>query len=431
MGILPSRTRKMYNKNIHSHACIITNEGVPMKDQIGRLFKNIKSAFKRKSHYTATYRFGTASTQQRKEKAFKFKLRPILIISAATVIVACAVLLIVLSMDTGQNNTIAQNTSPNNAPTSINTGSPASADSQDTPQEPDPNQTPNTDKGLNPGDTSGEVSKLQQRLMDLNYMDPDEPTEYYGPQTSYAIQLFQRKHKLQIDGIAGPETLKMIYASDAKSYTVYLEDKGTDVTEIQKRLKELGYLKSTPTGFFGTDTANAVKSFQKRNSLATDGNVGENTREVLYSEDAKKASKPAPAKSTTTTSAKMADKAPDADKAATLIEFAKQQLGKTYVRGGKGPDTFDCSGFVYYCLKSTVLNIGYRTSAGWAQSSWPRVASMKDLMPGDIICYRGHVGISLGGGQMIDASSSQGKVRITTLSTPYWHKYFRFGCRVL
>ncbi len=57
---------------------------------------------------------------------------------------------------------------------------------------------------------------------------------------------------------------------------------------------------------------------------------------------------------------------------------------------------------------------------------------MGDLMAGDIIVFRGHVGICIGGGQMIDASSSQGEVRITSIGgSKYWKTNFLFGARVL
>ena len=49
---------------------------------------------------------------------------------------------------------------------------------------------------LTPGTTSAEVKILQQRLMDLNYMEGDEPTGFYGSITKEAIQFFQRTHKM-------------------------------------------------------------------------------------------------------------------------------------------------------------------------------------------------------------------------------------------
>lgn len=325
---------------------------------------------------------------------------------------------------------------------------------------------------LQEGVDSPEVAKLQARLMELDYMEEDEPTEHFGPITAYAVQLFQRKHDLQIDGIAGGETLKLIYAEDAKHYTVSEGVNGTDVEELQKRLAELGYLTSGATGYFGTDTSKAVEAFQKRNNLDVDGNVGSATREALYSEDAIKAPEPEPEptateskktekkesssskknnsskkessssskkkntsskKNNSSKKEKSTTKVPNDKSVSSLIKVAKQQLGKKYVRGGKGPDVFDCSGFVYYCLNQAGYKIGYMTSAGWAGSSYAKVTSLSDMKKGDILCFKGHVGIYLGGGQMIDASSSQGKIRITGNlgKSSYWKRNFICGRRVL
>lgn len=121
------------------------------------------------------------------------------------------------------------------------------------------------------------------------------------------------------------------------------------------------------------------------------------------------------------------------DKIETFINTAEAQLTKRYVRGGKGPDVFDCSGLVYYALQSSENGVSYMTSRLWASSSYPRVNSMSDLQRGDVVCFRGHVGIYLGDGAMIDASSSQGKVRIThnIQSSSYWKRNFICGRRPL
>jgi cell wall-associated NlpC family hydrolase len=118
------------------------------------------------------------------------------------------------------------------------------------------------------------------------------------------------------------------------------------------------------------------------------------------------------------------------DKAAALIEFAKTNLGKPYVSGGKGPDCFDCSGFVYYCLNSTGLKINYMTSHVWPSSAWTNVASPGEMKPGDILCFKGHVAIYLGDNKMIDASSSHGGIRITGCVSPYWTTSFICAKRV-
>lgn len=99
---------------------------------------------------------------------------------------------------------------------------------------------------------------------------------------------------------------------------------------------------------------------------------------------------------------------PASEKIEALINAAVSQLGKTYVLGGKGPDVFDCSGLVYYALNSSGYPIDYMTSTQWAISSYTIVGE-NDLQRGDILCFKGHVGIYLGDGSMIEAN---GVVRI-------------------
>jgi peptidoglycan hydrolase-like protein with peptidoglycan-binding domain len=318
------------------------------------------------------------------------------------------------------------------------------------------------------GVTDDSVVALQERLMELGYMDYDEPTTYFGPQTQYAVQLFQRQHNLGVDGIAGDSTLELLNSEDAQPYTVQLDADGTDVQSLQERLAELGYFKIAVTGHFGPETEKAVRAFQQQNGLFVDGKVGSMTREALYSESAKEAPKPVSTpkpssnsgksssgksssgksssgksssgksnsgKKSSSGSGKSTTRIPNGSKASALVAFAQQQLGKPYVRGGKGPNSFDCSGLVYYALNNSGIgvHIGYMTSGGWAGSSYPRVNSISELRKGDIVCFRGHVGIYLGNGTMVDASSTQGKVRISSnlSSSSYWQRNFICGRRVL
>lgn len=58
------------------------------------------------------------------------------------------------------------------------------------------------------------------------------------------------------------------------------------VLACQTRLKELGYLTTTPDGSYGDDTAAAVKQFQARNDLVVDGYLGPSTRVALNSAEA-------------------------------------------------------------------------------------------------------------------------------------------------
>ncbi len=316
---------------------------------------------------------------------------------------------------------------------------PTPAPSPSPTAKPTPSPTPDPFAPLRPQERDARVAELQARLMELDYMEADEPTDYYGGITKYSLQLFQREHELQVDGIAGESTLRLLYSSDARPYVTRLGDRGTDVEEFQKRLRELRFLSSRPTGYFGTDTEKAVKAFQHRNKLKEDGKIGAITREAIYSPDAKSArasSSSSGSGSGSSSGSKRrsmpAINPPNGDNAAAMIGYAKAYLGYPYDRGGKGPTSFDCSGFVYWCLKNNGVSLKYMTSSAWANANLPTVTSFSKLEPGDILCYKGHVGIYMGGGQMIDASSSNGKVRIASniSKSSYWSRNFICAKRV-
>jgi len=123
-----------------------------------------------------------------------------------------------------------------------------------------------------------------------------------------------------------------------------------------------------------------------------------------------------------------------------LIALAESKLGCEYVRGAKGPNTFDCSGFVYWCMKNAGISCSYQTSIMWRTCSrYQKITSMSSIERGDILVFSGstsatgHVGIYIGSGKMIDASSSQGEVRTSTTvlkSGGYWSQHFICAYRV-
>ena len=148
---------------------------------------------------------------------------------------------------------------------------------------PQPEEPP---RHAEPGMTNPVVSKIQSRLIELGYMGEDEPTLTYTEQIGTAVGLFQRSSSLEQTGIVDEGTYTALFAEDAPKYAVSEGMDGDDVTELQHRLWDLGYM-SKATGHYGSETTAAVQKFQERNGLAVDGAIGEQTREQLYSEEAK------------------------------------------------------------------------------------------------------------------------------------------------
>lgn len=89
----------------------------------------------------------------------------------------------------------------------------------------------------------------------------------------------------------------------------------------------------------------------------------------------------------------------------TIVSRAYSQLGKPYVWGACGPSSFDCSGFVSYCLTGSYTRIGTTlTFMGWTRVSNPQ--------PGDVVTTATHCGIYIGNGQMIHAPHTGDVVKV-------------------
>lgn len=98
----------------------------------------------------------------------------------------------------------------------------------------------------------------------------------------------------------------------------------------------------------------------------------------------------------------------------SVVDRAYGKLGCAYVYGACGPNTFDCSGFVSYCLTGKYTRIG--TSGTFA--GWPRVSNPQ---PGDVCVKPGHVGIYIGNGKMIHAPHTGDVVKISTVHSGMWY----------
>lgn len=299
------------------------------------------------------------------------------------------------------------------------------------------------------GEVSDVLKKYQERLKKLGYLTTEADGKY-GNDTENAVKRFQERTGLIADGYLGPETIAELMSSNAQANAIMIGMKGSDVEKIQKRLKELGYLTGKADGYFGSGTESAVINFQRVNKLSQDGKVGKNTLNALISSGAKKSdgnnSSPGGSSGSSSSSGSGSSSSSGSDNSGSkitapsgaslenFIAIAESKVGSKYVRGGKGPNTFDCSGFVYWCLNQAGVKVGYMTSSGWRSTTkFQRISGMSNLERGDIVSFRGHVGIYLGNGKMVDASSGEGKVRITggaIQSSAYWKKNFICGYRI-
>jgi peptidoglycan hydrolase-like protein with peptidoglycan-binding domain len=288
----------------------------------------------------------------------------------------------------------------------------------------------NVDK-VEPGDKGADVKKLQERLKKLGYYKYKTITSYYGPSTTEAVKRFQKVNSVKADGIAGQDTLTLVYQKDAKPNMILYKDKSSDVKKMQTRLKTLGYYKDKINSYFAASTLKAVKAFQKNNGLKADGKPGKRTLDLLYSSKAKKATeKPS------VTPVNNDDK--DKTKVEKLIAYAKKQLGKKYRRGAEGPTRFDCSGFALYCMKHVGIKLPRTSLSQSRMTQYKKIDKISGLVAGDLMFFStskksgvGHVGIYIGNNQFIHSAPGVG-VQIKTLKEgSYYYRKFKWGRRVL
>ncbi len=123
---------------------------------------------------------------------------------------------------------------------------------------------------------------------------------------------------------------------------------------------------------------------------------------------------------------------PSVVKGQAIVDLAMQYLGVSYVWAGTSPKGFDCSGLVYYCYKENGYEIN-RTAATIYNNGV--AVDRSQLQVGDVICftntgygYIGHVGIYIGDGKFIHASSGAGCVTINSLSETYYNNHY-YGAR--
>jgi peptidoglycan hydrolase-like protein with peptidoglycan-binding domain len=168
------------------------------------------------------------------------------------------------------------------------------------------------------GDRGESVRYVQERLKALGYLS-GSVDGVFGNATEAALKNFQSNNGLSADGVVGQRTMDKLKSSSAKkaktssssgsskstsmprpiTYTpsepttyryLQLGSSGKDVTKLQNRLRDLGYLGQKANGMFDDATEEAVRAFQSRNGQWVDGVAGQDTQSMLFSSRALPAS---------------------------------------------------------------------------------------------------------------------------------------------
>ena len=166
----------------------------------------------------------------------------------------------------------------------------------------------------------------------------------------------------------------------------------------EKAAKEAERQQAAASNNNAASTSNRNNTTSNRNNTTSSSTATSNRNNTTSSSSASVATKPSNSSSSTTTSGTNAN-------GGSIVSRAYSQLGKPYEWGAYGPNSFDCSGFVSYCLTGSYTRLGTTlTFMGWTRVSNPQ--------PGDVVTTATHCGIYIGNGQMIHAPHTGDVVKV-------------------
>ena len=167
----------------------------------------------------------------------------------------------------------------------------------------------------------------------------------------------------------------------------------------EKAAKEAERQQAAASNNNAASTSNRNNTTSNRNNTTSSSTATSNRNNTTSSSpSASVVTKPSNSSSSTTTSGTNAN-------GGSIVSRAYSQLGKPYVWGACGPNSFDCSGFVSYCLTGSYSRLGTTlTFMGWTRVSNPQ--------PGDVVTTATHCGIYIGNGQMIHAPHTGDVVKV-------------------
>ncbi|AHI56930.1 NlpC/P60 family protein [Listeria ivanovii] len=161
---------------------------------------------------------------------------------------------------------------------------------------------------------------------------------------------------------------------------------------------------------------------------ATSSNVGQEEKATTTNTNASSNESKASTKNTSSNNNSSSNEtpstpAPSGSGYSAMISAAQAQLGKPYSLGATGPSAFDCSGFTSYAFRAAGISLPRTSGAQYAAAS---KVSASQAKPGDLVFFNygggiAHVGIYVGGGQMINAQNNG--VKYDNITSGYWAKY--------
>ena len=168
-----------------------------------------------------------------------------------------------------------------------------------------------------------------------------------------------------------------------------------------------------------TTTETTTETSSETTTETTTGTSTEATTETASQAPSETATESAATETSSEASAEAAPAAETTSAAAavsshgeSVADFAVQFVGNPYVYGGTSlTNGADCSGFVMSVYKNFGVSLPHSSSAD--RNVGTDVGGLENAQPGDIVCYTGHVGIYIGDGQIVHASTASTGIKIS------------------
>lgn len=186
---------------------------------------------------------------------------------------------------------------------------------------------------------------------------------------------------------------------DAAVYTAQVKSQQSSIAALQKQIESKQ--QEVEAAKKATEEAKAAEEAAKASSESTDSSTSTETSTASNTTS-----------SSSSSSSSKTYSAPGSLTGANIAAYACQFVGNPYVAGGTSlTDGCDCSGFVMSVYKAFGVSVP-RTS--WAQGNYGSEVSYANAQPGDVIYYGGHVGIYIGGGQIVHASTQKTGIKYSS-----------------
>ena len=203
------------------------------------------------------------------------------------------------------------------------------------------------------------------------------------------------------------ESMQTEYETEESNLTTLIDSKQAEVADLDSQIQE------------AAEKAAKEEERQKQlqaasqNSTTTNSNSG-NSNSSSSSNSNKGNSSSNSSSSNKGNSSSSSSSSSGSYVSGSTVSRAYSALGKPYVWGAAGPNSFDCSGLVSFCLTG-------RYSHTYSSSDFVGLTKVSNPQPGDICVRVGHVGVYIGGGQMIHAPHTGDVVKISAVPSNMWY----------